>query len=1201
MALSTRILEALGDRPDARAVIPGLTGSIRAFLAASLIEAGRKIVLVGRDNEDAEALFHDLTFLLGVEDEAAASSGLLFFGADEKSPYEAHSPEPRAVMERINTLYRLTRERANVKAVVATPRSFSRRLIPPSVFDKAFEYLVAGELFDRERMLTALVDWGYNSVNVVEDPGTFSVRGGIIDVYSPYHPLPVRIDLFGDEIESLRLFDPSTQRKKAELEDAIILPAREIVFSPSIIEAATARIGAVAEEALIPSKKLGAIVEDIGNRIHFFGIESLLPSFHEGGLVTAEAYLPSGDGVVYLTGDVEAMENAWATELERGQRDRLHAEASHEIALPLDEHVADGDDVFGAMVKATQLVSMPDVHISTKKKNAPTQVDFRTEPTGAIRAEILKATRDPNPDTDLLAPLTKRLRDWRSAGTTTLLVCHTRGQAERLKTLLQPKKVQVRLHLDPIPFSELMNPARPNTRFSDRSVHAYLVIGEISSGFVLPAAKLAVVTEEELFGQRMKKRRRSRKPPAGAFVSDLAELKPGDFVVHIDHGIGKYHGMTRLALNGVDQDFLHIEYRGGDKLYLPVHRLRLVQKYASAEDGRNPSLSKLGSTAWIGAKKKVKDTLLKMAAELLRLYAMREAMEGFAVPPPGEAYTRFETEFPFEPTPDQATAITDVQADFQRGRPMDRLICGDVGYGKTEVAMRAAMMMVEAKRQVAVLVPTTVLAAQHYHVFSDRFSQQAVRIGVVSRFQTRDEIKQTLRDLKTGALDIIIGTHRILSKDVEFENLGMIVVDEEQRFGVAHKERLKKYRAKVHVLTMSATPIPRTMHMGMMGVRDMSIIATPPQDRLAVKTEVHKFSEDVIREAVIKEIRRGGQCFVVHNRVASIDAFGRMLGKLVPEARIVIGHGQMEEEALEKVMVQFMAKDFNVLLSTTIIESGIDIPSANTIIINRADRMGLAQLYQLRGRVGRSRARGFAHFLIPAGTLSKDARKRIGVLQRFTELGAGFKVASHDLEIRGAGNILGKQQSGTINAVGFEMYQALLKEAIEELKGAAAKNYREPEIQLPIPALIPDVYIPQPGDRLSYYQRFNNADTDEATYNLLQEIGDLHGTPPPEVENLSQLMLVKQRLTRLNALNLDFGAMSRSMPPRVVIRFDAQQPGITPMQLVDFVQRRSHIRKLIPDGRLMIHLDPYDDVREILQQTKDLLDELLIKRLDKAG
>jgi transcription-repair coupling factor (superfamily II helicase) len=1178
MSVVGRILDRLAEKR--RISIPGVTGALRAELCAELVLKKKLPILIGRDQADAEALYRDLAFLLGTDDEEAADVGLLFLGADEKSPYEEYSPDARAVMERINTLYRLVKEPKSVRAIVLTPHALLRKHIPPSYFDRTGDYLVAEEEIDRERLLKRLVSSGYNSVNVVEDPGTFSVRGGIIDIYSPHRSKPFRLDLFGDMVDSIRLFDPTTQRTEHKIKDAVILPARELTFDAETIARATAAIKARAEEIIVPSRKVNAVVEDVENQIAFFGIESLLPLFHEGGLVSIDAYLPEGDRVVYLL-DESSLETELDDLVRENQNGYEVALSQHQIALPPEHHVTDGAMVAEHLLDGALAIETPEIGLA-----GGATVPLKWEETEGIRAEILRQTRIADPD--LMAPLVERLKRWRSDGVTTVIVASTRGQAERVKSMLDPRGVNVRLLSKPFALPQVLE----EKTLRDRSVHAYLALGEISSGFVLPESNLAFVSEEEIFGQRMKTRRR-RTPAAGQFVSDLKDLEPGDFVVHVDFGIGKYHGLTRLAVNGVESDYLFIEYKGNDKLYLPVHRLKLVQKYMSAGEGPTPHLDKLGATTWSTTKKKVKDTLLKMAAELLRLQAMRTAIEGFALPAPDERFRQFEAEFAFEPTPDQQKAVDDVTADLQRPNPMDRLICGDVGYGKTEVSMRAAMMAFESKKQVAVLVPTTVLAAQHFGVFSERFQNFGAAIRVISRFQSNEEIKKTLAGLKEGTVDIVIGTHRLLGKDVLFKDLGLLVIDEEHRFGVAHKERLKKYRAHVHVLSMSATPIPRTLHMGFLGVRDLSMIATPPSDRLAVKTEVHKFSEDVIRDALIKEIRRGGQAFVVHNRVASINAFARMLERLVPEARIVIGHGQMSEERLEKVMVDFMSREYNVLLSTTIIESGIDIPNANTIVVNRADRMGLAQLYQLRGRVGRSKVRGFAHFLIPAGNLSKLARKRINVLQRFTELGAGFKVASKDLEIRGAGNILGQQQSGQIAKVGFEMYQTLLGEAIDELKGSQRKSLREPELNLPVPALIPDAFIQAPGERLSFYQRFNAADTDEATYDLLQEITDLYGTPPAEVENLAQLMLLKQRLSRIGALGLDYGPQTKSSPPRIVIRLDQETLTVSADALVRFVQRQPRTRKLTPEGKLVLHLAAVEDAQEILHQAKEQLDDLV--------
>lgn len=1190
MTPSARLLERLS---AGRVVAPGLSGALRAHFAAELILEEKLPVLVARSAEDAETLHQDLCFMLGVPPERAADRGVLFLGADDKSPYEEYSPDARAVMERISVLHRLSREPDGVAAVVVSPRTLGRRLIPPSFFSRFGEYIVAGEEIDRQHLVGRLTRAGYNAVSAVEDPGTFSVRGGILDIFSPRLSRPIRIDLFGDEVESIHLFDPSTHRNLESLEDAVLLPAREIAFDEEVRRAASEGIHQLVEESLVPSRRVNAVLEDIQNEIHFFGIETLLPLFHPEGLVEAHVYLPKGENVVVMLDDRETLlddAEAYATETRLAFE---RAQAQTQLALSADYHLADMPEVLETITDGPGLLETPELAVGAE---APFEV--RHETLEDLRGEILRATRArDDAEDDVLGPLTSRLKKWRSDGRTTFLVCQSRGQAERLGGMLDGRGVSVRRLEDAFSLEAWHAALDPHEAFrrrtgtlKDKSVHAWIVLGDLSAGFVLPGAELAFVAEEQIFGARMKKKRR-RKPAAGEFVSDLADLASGDFVVHVDYGVGKYLGLTKLVVDGVAEDYLHLEYKDEEKLYLPVHRLRLIQKYVGAQEGRAPSLDKLGGTTWIKTKQKVKDHLLKMAAELLRLYAKRQAIEGYAFPPPEETFRQFEAEFEHEPTPDQSKAIEDVVADLQRASPMDRVICGDVGYGKTEVAMRATMMAVEAGRQTAILVPTTVLAAQHFQTFSARFENFGVNVGIVSRFQTRDEVKDAFQRLREGRLDIVVGTHRLLGKDVVFKDLGLLVIDEEHRFGVSHKERLKQYRTNVHVLSMSATPIPRTLHMGFMGVRDMSMIATPPEDRLAVKTEVHRFSEDVLRDALIREIRRGGQAFVVHNRVASIEPFARMLERILPEARIAVGHGQMDQSRLEKIMVDFMNKEYNILLATTIVESGIDIPNANTMIINRADMMGLAQLYQLKGRVGRGRTRGYCYFLIPAGNMSPQARKRIGVLQRFTELGAGFKVASKDMEIRGAGNLLGKQQSGNITKVGFDMYQALLQEAIAELKGKEHADLREPEIKLPVTALIPDAYIPEAGDRLAFYQRFNDAETDDAAFDLLQEIGDVHGHPPAEVENLTRLMLVKQRCFRLGIVTLDYGPRTKAMEPRIVLRFD-ERHAPNPGRLVNFVQARAQHRKMVPDGRIMLFLDPFEDEREIIEQARHLLDDL---------
>lgn len=1196
MTLLSRLEDRLGN--ESRIQVADAPTTARAYLAAQWMARGRRPLLIGRSEADAEALYRDLSFFCGTTETEASGEGLLYLAVDPQSPFEEHSPQQEAVTERIQCLYRIAHEPRTVRAIVASPSVFTRKLVSPGYLRAWESYLLSGEDIDRDELIAHLVATGYNPVRTVEDPGTYSVRGGIIDIFSPRYRLPIRIDLFGDTVDSIRLFDPSNQRNREALEEAVVLPAREVAYSDEVVAHAKHEIRQLAETMPVPSRQVNALLEDVDNRLHFFGISALLPAFHPGGLATIDTYLAPLDCLA-ITPTLEEL----APDFEAAHRElettRHRALERHHLVVPLDAHATDADACFERSLSDKSAVLTPELELGADQGFSLGLAQLET-----LRYEVLRATRRESEYEHVLTPLAQRLHSWRADHASVVIACQSRGQLERVRGLLIAAGVQVRT--PDAAFSvdrflktlEAANTARKEGRphaapYRDPSVHAWLILGEISGGLVIKEDHLVFISEEEIFGRRVQGARRKNRA-RGQRVENLQELEAGDYVVHIDYGIGLYKGLDKVEINGIDGDYLLIEYRGGDKLYIPVDRIKLVQKYMSASEGKHPPLDKLGAQTWANTKRKVKDTLLKMAAELLRLYAAREGRPGFALPAPDESFHQFEAEFPFETTPDQQTAIDDVLKDLQTPKPMDRLVCGDVGYGKTEVAMRATMLAAMANKQVAVLVPTTVLAAQHFNVFRERFKNFPVELAIVSRFQSAAEIKETLRKLKEGQVDIVIGTHRLLSKDVGFKELGLLIIDEEHRFGVAHKERLKKLRTEVHVLALSATPIPRTLHLGFMGVRDMSSIMTPPVDRLAVKTEVHKFSEEIIADAIRNELRRGGQCFVVHNRVSSIFAFAGMLSRLVPEARISVGHGKMDEKSLEKVMVDFMNRESNVLLSTTIIESGIDIPNANTIIVNRADRMGLAQLYQLRGRVGRSTVRGFAYFLIPAGTLTKTARQRISVLQRFTELGAGFKVASKDLEIRGAGNLLGKQQHGTIAQVGFDLYQTLLKEAIEEVKGQVDGGVRDPEVDLPVPALIPDSYVKPPGERLTLYQRFGRASDDDSTYDLLQELSDLYGPPPAEVENLTELMLVKQRLARLAASHLDFGGETKSMPPRVVIRFDEERTSLHPDHLVSFVKADPARRKLVPDGRLMIMLLPYEDPREILQQTKDALNALTL-------
>ncbi len=714
-------------------------------------------------------------------------------------------------------------------------------------------------------------------------------------------------------------------------------------------------------------------------------------------------------------------------------------------------------------------------------------------------------------------------------------------------------------------------------------VHAHLVVGEVSAGFVDPHGRLAVFSDEDVFGPRAQARRGPRKPRTfGADAADFRDLKEGDLVVHVDHGIARYDGLTRLNVRGFAADFILLQFAGRDRLYLPVGRLRQIQKYAGGDPAK-VKLDSLKSQTFQKRKTRVKEELLKMAAELLDIYAARAAHQGHAYSPPDSMYRQFEADFEFEETPDQERAIGEVLVDMLDKKPMDRLICGDVGYGKTEVALRAAFKAVEDKKQVAVLVPTTVLAAQHFRTFSRRFADYPVTVEMISRLRDEKQIRGILQRTREGKVDVLIGTHRLLSPDVSFQDLGLVVIDEEQRFGVKHKERLKKLRKLVDVLTLTATPIPRTLHMAMMGVRDLSIIGTPPVDRRAIRTFVSKFDGATIKEAIERELARGGQVFFLHNRIETIHGVFDYLSRLVPQAKIAVAHGQMPEGKLEKVMTGFIDREHDVLLCTAIIESGLDIPSANTILVDRADHFGLSQLYQIRGRVGRSRERAYAYLLIPARRkITRDAQKRLQVLQQFTELGAGFQIASHDLEIRGAGNLLGPDQSGNIASVGFDLYTQLMEEAVAQLKGEEVRQEFEPDVELPIPALIPEDYVPDVQQRLSFYKRLASASSEDALYEAKGEMRDQCGEPPPEVDALVEVMSLKNELRALRMRGLKSG------PGRLVVQL-GPDAALDPVRLAQLVAKGKGRYRLTPGMELVYTTD---GEAAVLESGRQLVREL---------
>ncbi len=1140
----------------------GLTGAARGWVARDLIGPGRARLLlaVAPDEDAADELARDLGFFLARKDGAA--SPVLRVPADPVLPFDDLSPDRGLEMERLAALARLHlgSPLPPVKAVVVSARALARRVLRRSVLERHTELVGKGVSLEREAFSARLVALGYARVPLVEDPGTFAVRGGIVDVWSPFDERPVRLELFGDEVESAKAFDPESQRSAGEVEEVVLVPAREALLTGEGKEAAKAAVREAAERVNRPTSRVREVLDAIDAGVPFFGQEALLPGFHPGGLGTLFDYLPPGTWA-WVDG-VEAVDAALA-ELDADlSRDHQAALRREDLALPPPAHFLSAAEV------AARLAGHPRVRSHGVWLGTGEPVRFQLGETSGLRAEIEGA----HGEEGALTPLARRLDDWRRRGLASVVACSSRSAADRLKRLLEDRRLSVRLHDGALP--------DPAARLYDPGVHAHLLQGDITAGFVDAGGRLALLSDEEIFGRRVRKRPRSARIE-NQFAAAFRELEEGDLVVHVEHGIARYLGLTKMHIRGVEGDFLVLAYEGADRLYLPVSKLRQVQKFTGAAP-ESVRLDRLGGSSFALRKARVKEQLLKMAAELLDVYASRAAHPGFAFPSPDENLREFEAEFPYEPTPDQAKAIEDVLADMTKrgdraaspsagGRaaspgPMDRLVCGDVGYGKTEVAMRAAMLAVLAKKQVAVLVPTTVLAAQHERTFRERFKGYPVRIEAISRMKEGEEIRAVLRDLAAGKVDVVIGTHRLLTADVSFKDLGLLVVDEEQRFGVAHKERLKRLRKLVDVLTLTATPIPRTLHMSLAGARDLSIIATPPEDRRAIRTFILKFDPAAVREAIQAELRRGGQVFFVHNRVRSIASMEKFLRELVPEARIGVAHGQMAEGKLEDVMSRFVDRQLDVLLSTSIIESGLDIPSANTIVVNRADQFGLAQLYQIRGRVGRSRERAYAYLLVPARRpVTRDAQKRLEALQRFSQLGAGFQIASHDLEIRGAGNLLGKDQSGHIEAIGFDLYTQLLDEAVRELKGEAPREEIDPDVQLPVPAFIPDPYMPDVHQRLFFYKRFAQASTDEELDEIRAEIVDRYGDPPDELDALQALMAVKVRLRALRIRALEAG------PGRLVFTL-GDAAALDPLRLAKRVQASGGALRLTPDMKLVAHL-----------------------------
>ena len=1082
----------------------GLTGSALAYALAQLFRRRKRPLLLFLPTPKAVAeLWEDLSFFLG------SSEALVQLPPHGILPYYGLSPNPEALAGRMAALYGLLQRREPFIALFSMS-ALMRRLPPKSIFSDYSDYVVAKEELPREDFQRKLLAAGYQSVPIVEDPGSFCRRGGIIDVFSPQLERPVRLEFFGDQVESLRWFDPESQRSQEALDEFVVIPAREVLFTDESLALGARRFRERADDLGLPKGEREPFTDALKHRMAPPALETYLPLFYEQ-TATLFDYLPAGATALWVE-----------PELGRAQFEELHKEAAAaRAASHTTERVVAPEELF---------VSWSEVEAALEARKAWTYTELSAGPEVARFAtrgheELSALLKHAHLSEEMLKPLTDRLKEWLRSGTRILMAAGTHSQRLRLQDLLE--RAELRLRDLPGGFPEFQD-------LKEQAPTIYVCEGHLSRGFLWEGEGLALLTDQEIFGE--KQRRRKAEPRKAEAFTTFEELSEGDYIIHEQHGLGVYRGLQTLNLDGHPNDFLLLEYLGADKLYLPVYRLNLVSRYA-AQEGHVPRLDKLGAGHWEKSKSKVRKALRAMAGELLQLYAERASLRGHAFSPGGVLYEEFEATFPFEETPDQLRAIREVNQDMDAERPMDRLICGDVGFGKTEVAMRAAFRALLDNKQVAVLVPTTVLALQHERNFRARFQNFPATIEMLSRMVRPKAYQDVVERLAKGKVDIVIGTHSLLGKEIRFKDLGLVIVDEEHRFGVAQKEKIKKFKKLADVLTLTATPIPRTLNMSLSGIRDLSVIATPPVDRLSIQTFVAPYNEQLIREAVLRELSRGGQVYFIHNRVQDILDVKKRLVDLVPEAKVEVGHGQMEEGKLEEVMIRFVNREFNVFLSTTIVESGLDIPSANTMVVNRADTFGLAQLYQLRGRIGRSNLRAYAYLMIPGQeAITPRARARLAVLQRYTDLGSGFKIAAHDLEIRGSGNLLGPEQSGHVAAVGYELYTRLLEEAILDVKGEVRREAPDPELQLKLSAAIPEDYIPETTMRLTLYKRLASV-ADEAELDALaEEVHDRFGKLPEAVQNLIVVMRVKALARRA------WVRMVRLEARRAVFTFDPNSP-----------------------------------------------------------
>jgi transcription-repair coupling factor (superfamily II helicase) len=1205
-------------------IVSGLAGAARALLIAAIEKkTRRRILFVARSNREVEEFKPDIDFFYCSLNAAASSQPRVFvLPALEADPYDGTSPHAEVLEQRALTLHHALE--GNSRILLTSVGALSERTIAPARLRSSSIVLRTGDDMPPELIVDLLLASGYVRQEPVGAVGEFSLRGGILDVFSPAHDSPHRVEFFGDTVDSIREFDADSQRSIGRVKESTLVPMRELAARrEDFMKWADSTRNRWDDDRF--KRDLRARIAHAERGEPFPGWEFLLPYT----LPLDASVFDYFKDYLFIIDEPAEIEKRAADFYAHLEKRFAEADDAGEVALRPDELFLKPEELRARFESSTRIelrllgreaaLTDEQFHIegSTNLQISIESVEGADENGQARQFSLQKKSQSlflfpmssEIPEVTITSQSTRRYNgrlpdlardlsaDSQLAAGVTLFAMPSLGLAERVREVLEEYGVITQL-LPSLSVSE-------ETTAAEIVSNKIATVGKLTNGFALPAAGLTVLIERDLFGETEReappraitKARKQRK--ASAFLSDLGDLKAGDYVVHVDHGIGQFNGLFQIAtaggptgnvaaglerMSGSVREFMLLTFAEGGKLYVPVERLDLVQRY-SAGEGHAPQLDRLGGIGWQKTKARVKKAMRDMAEELLKLYAERKLVKGHAYGSDTPWQQEFEDAFEYQLTPDQQTAIEDVKSDMENIEPMDRLVVGDVGYGKTEVAMRAAFKAVMEGKQVAVLAPTTVLVYQHYKTFQSRFSAFPVRIDMLSRFRSQKELKESVKAVEAGSIDIVVGTHRLLSKDIQFKDLGLLVVDEEQRFGVAHKERIKQMRKKVDVIAMSATPIPRTLNMSLAGLRDMSVIETPPRDRLAIQTHVAQFSETVIRSAIELELQRSGQVFFVHNRVETIYTMAELIGRLVPDARIGVGHGQMGEKELEDVILKFIRHELDVLVSTTIIENGIDIPLANTIIINRADMYGLSQLYQLRGRVGRSNRRAYAYLLIPSEEgLSPIARRRLAAIREFSDLGAGFRIAALDLELRGAGNLLGGEQSGHIDAVGFDLYTQMLERSVREMKGEAVEDEVSTSLNLGVDIRIPEEYIYDVSQRLRTYKRISSAESEEELSDMRAEIADRYGPIPETVDSLFEYSRLRRESSLLGIISIDREG------ERLAVKF-SEKAKIDPDKLISMISVGN--ATFTPAGVLKVSLRSQED-KEVFDELRVLLGQLSI-------